>query len=273
VDVIIGSSSSENLRQVLLKAGGDQVQSTYAKEHENNPNSLIISIPPGHLNCKRIFFLKWDPDDDQDILRQSIIDLIGNVIQNALLHKFISIAFPAIGCGGHGCSVDIVVKTMVREMKQQIQKRKLPWTVKFIIHPNQQNVYDEFCKQLLSLSDHVSGDYEIPSTWGNSHKNQLRVIVPKNTDEYKLLVTSFEKALKGKYKEIIKIERIQNERWYMQYMVHSKDFKKRLNEDTEKRLYHGCPEQAASSIIQDCFNRSFAGVNGIFFCPFLDFLS
>ena len=64
---------------------------------------------------------------------------------------------------------------------------------------------------------------------------------------------------------MIKVERIQNERWYMQYIAHSKDFKKRLNENTEKRLYHGCPEQAADSIIKDCFNRSFAGVNGISF--------
>ncbi|CAF3082703.1 unnamed protein product [Rotaria sp. Silwood2] len=32
--------------------------------------------------------------------------------------------------------------------------------------------------------------------------------------------------------------------------------------DTEKRLYHGCPEHAANLIIEDCFNRSFAGKNG-----------
>jgi hypothetical protein len=71
--------------------------------------------------------------------------------------------------------------------------------------------------------------------------------------------------MKGKYKEIIRIERIQNERWYMQYLAHSRDFKQRLSEDTEKRLYHGCPDVAANSIIEDCFNRSFAGVNGISF--------
>jgi hypothetical protein len=50
----------------------------------------------------------------------------------------------------------------------------------------------------------------------------------------------------------------------MQYLAHHEDFKKRLSTDTEKRLYHGCPEQAANSIIEDCFNRSFAGVNGRF---------
>ncbi|CAF3972280.1 unnamed protein product [Rotaria sp. Silwood2] len=69
--------------------------------------------------------------------------------------------------------------------------------------------------------------------------------------------------MKGKYTKIIKIERIQNERWLMQYLAHSRGFKRRLNIDTEKRLYHGCSEEAANSIIEDCFNRSFAGANGI----------
>jgi hypothetical protein len=224
----------------------------------------MISTPPGHLHCKRIFFLKWEPDEDPELLRQSIADLISNVIQNARSHKFTSIAFPAIGCGEHACSVDIVVKTMVKKMKQEIEDRKLPWTVKFIIQPNQQNVYDEFCKQLLS-SDPSSSTYKIPSTWQHTKDDQIRVIVSKKTDEYNSIICKFDEAMKGKYTEITKLERIQNERWYMQYIAHWKDFKKRLNEDTEKRLYHGCPDSSADAIIQDCFNRSFAGVNGMSF--------
>lgn len=106
---------------------------------------------------------------------------------------------------------------------------------------------------------------------------KLRFVVPTDTDEYKSIVTNFDQAMNGKYSKIIQIERIQNERWYMQYLAHVRDFRKRLNKDTEKRLYHGCPEQAAHLIVEDCFNRSFAGVNGknlkpvflaifIFFC-------
>ncbi len=93
---------------------------------------------------------------------------------------------------------------------------------------------------------------------------KTRFILCSTTNEYKSIVTNFDQAMKGKYTQIIRIERIQNERWYMQYLAHSKDFKKRLNLDTEKRLYHGCPERAANSIIEDGFNRSFAGVNGKF---------
>ncbi|CAF3427844.1 unnamed protein product [Rotaria sp. Silwood1] len=261
VDVIIGSSSSENLRQGLLEAGGPEVESAYDRENQANPNSLIISTPSGKLPCERIFFLRWEPNKDPEILRQSIIDLIWNVIQNVHSHNYKSIAFPAIGCGEHACSVDIVVKTMVREMKKQIENRKLPWSVTFIIQPNEHNVYDEFCKQLLA-SSHEPMDYKLPLTWQTSKEDNMRLIVRKNTDEYKSIVTDFDQSMKKKYQEIIRIERIQNERWFMQYLAHARDFQKRLNDNTEKYLYHGCPESAASSIIQDCFNRSFAGVNG-----------
>jgi O-acetyl-ADP-ribose deacetylase (regulator of RNase III) len=65
----------------------------------------------------------------------------------------ISIAFPAIGCGQHGCSVEIVVNTFVLEMKKQLINRSLPWKVKFIVQPDQQNIYDEFCKQALTTHD------------------------------------------------------------------------------------------------------------------------
>ncbi|UJR11706.1 hypothetical protein I4U23_015887 [Adineta vaga] len=262
VDVIIGCSSSENLRHILLKAAGDHALTVYNKEHMANTNASVIIIPPGHLHCNKIFFFKWEPNKNKNILQQSIIDLISNVVQHVNSHKYTSIAFPAIGCGEHACSVDIVVKTMVREMKQQMEKHGLSWTVKFIIHPSQQNVYDEFCKQLLS-SDHTPNDYRSPSTWERCDDDeQFRFIVPKDTDEYRQIIGKFHEQMEEYYTEIVQLERIQNERWYMQYIAHKKEFKKRLGIDTEKRLYHGCPEEPADAIIRDCFNRSYAGVNG-----------
>ncbi|CAF1616166.1 unnamed protein product, partial [Adineta ricciae] len=245
VDVIVGTLSSDKLRQALLQAAGDQANDVYNKERLKNPTSLIISTPAGRLPCKRIFFLKWQPNSDDKLLRQSIVDLMYNVVQNVHANTFTSIAFPAIGCGGHACSLKVVVKTMIREMKQHIQQRDLAWKVKFIIEPDQQNTYDEFCKQLFS-SD--SSD--------NGHQS---------TEKYQSIINEFDKKMKGKYTEIVKLECINNERWRTQYDAHWKDFKSRLNEDTEKILYHGCPEAAAKSIMQDCFNRSYAGINGTLF--------
>ncbi|CAF4324757.1 unnamed protein product, partial [Rotaria sordida] len=149
-------------------------------------------------------------------------------MQNVISCNYTSIAFPAIGCGKHDCSVDIVVKTMIREVKKQIEIRNLSCLVKFIIEPYRQNIYDEFCKQLFSSNFHTSMEFHLPATWQISKENKIRLIVSKDTDEYKSIFNQFDEAMKKGYKKIIKIERIQNERWFMQYTAHWTDFIKRL---------------------------------------------
>ncbi|CAM2716734.1 unnamed protein product [Rotaria socialis] len=264
VDVIVGSSSSGILREIIINAAGKESRMSYDIELKSHPNSVLIAIPSGSLPCKRIFFVKWEPNDNEEILQQSLSDLISTVVQNVISHNFTSVALPAIGCGKHACSVDIVVKMMVHEMKKHLIQRKLSWTVKFVVNDNQENVYDEFCKQVLTTEDgfHEATTYQLPVTWEKSAEHKTRFTLSTKVHEYQTIASNFDSAMKGKYTEVIKIERIQNERWYMQYLAHTKDFRKRLNMDTEKRLYHGCPEQAANTIIEDCFNRSYAGVNG-----------
>lgn len=141
-----------------MNAAGSDAQMAYAREHENNPNSLIISIPSGQLPCKRIFFFKWQPDVDEEVLQQSIVDFIWNIMQNVVSYKFTSIAFPAIGCGKHGCSENIIIKTMVKEIKSQLEMRKLPLIVRFVVQPERSEIYDEFCKQVLSSKEGKAND-------------------------------------------------------------------------------------------------------------------
>ena len=107
-----------------------------------------------------------------------------------------------------------------------------------------------------------SMNYQIPSTWEKSSEKILRVELSSTSNEYKTIIDNFDQAMQGKYTQIIRIERIQNERWYIQYLAHSYQFYARLNINTEQSLYHGCPESAVHPILDDCFNRSFAGVNG-----------
>jgi len=97
--------------------------------------------------------------------------------------------------------------------------------------------------------------------------DNLRFPITRNTPEYDTIVSEFNKTMYGNYRRINQIERIQNERWHKQYLVHREDFKKRLNMNTEKFLYHGCSSTAANSIMKEYFNRSFAGKNGKY--PFL----
>ncbi|CAF1117593.1 unnamed protein product [Adineta steineri] len=268
IDVIIGNSSSDILKKEIMNAAGNDIEIAYAKEYENNQKSLLLSIPSGKLPCKQIFFIKWNPNKNEDVLRQSIVDFIWNVIQHVILYKFTSIAFPAIGCGQYRCPTNIVVKTMVKEIKHQLAMRDIPLTVKFVIQPKQQTIFNQFCNQILSsrgVDFRTSIDYQLPSTWEQSMGNKLRFVVSSNSAEYKSITADFNQTMNGKYTQIIQIDRIQNERWYVQYVAHYKEFQQRLNRDTEKCLYHGCSQQIAESIIENCFNRSFAGANGILY--------
>ncbi|CAF4131791.1 unnamed protein product [Rotaria sp. Silwood2] len=156
VDAIIGSSSSEILKKAIIQVAGNEVWTSYNIQHKNNPNSVLIPTPSGALPCKQIFFVKWQPDKNKKILQQSLVDLIGIVIQYVISYKFKSLAFPALGCGQHGCSVDIIVNTMVKEMKNQLTIRNLPLVVRFVIQPGQQNIYDEFCKQVLATQNGIT---------------------------------------------------------------------------------------------------------------------
>ena len=87
-------------------------------------------------------------------------------------------------------------------------------------------------------------------------------MVLKGSLEYKSTLARFEESMIGISIKVLQLERVQNERWYKQYEVHREDFRKRLNVDTEQRLFHGCAAESANAIIEDNFNRSFAGKNG-----------
>ncbi|CAF1160141.1 unnamed protein product [Adineta steineri] len=263
VDVIVINSSAEILKETILNTAGDDVRQSFNAEIANNPNALLTVTSSGRLSCKQIFFVRWKPSVDESILRQSIVDFMWNVIQNILPHHYTSVAFPAIGCGKSACSVNIVVKIMVSEIKKEIQKRNLTLKVRFVIEPRQVNVYDEFCKQVLASEvDRNTTDDTLPSTWESTTGNKICFIVPRTSNECKTIAADFRRSMQRSDKEIIKIERIQNPRWYKQYLVHREDFRKTHGNDTEKVLYHGCPENAAYAIAVDCFNRSFAGKNG-----------
>lgn len=151
--MIIVNASSQYLRDNVIRAGGRELQMAYNAECKNNPHSILISTPSGALPSKRIFFIDWQPHQDHAKLRRSLVDLMQNVIQNVMGHKFTSLAFPAIGCGKYTCSVDIVVKTLVIEMKNQLLTRDIQLVVKFVIESDQQIIYDEFCKEVLATQD------------------------------------------------------------------------------------------------------------------------
>lgn len=116
---------------------------------------MLISTGPGSLSCQTVLFVRWQPSRDDSGLRRSITSLISNVIAHAAQLHYKSIAIPAIGCGNHDCSIDIVVETMVTTVKTELARSTMVLTVIFVIQPEKQTVYDEFCKHLFTSNQGI----------------------------------------------------------------------------------------------------------------------
>ncbi|CAF1451106.1 unnamed protein product [Rotaria magnacalcarata] len=106
-------------------------------------------------------------------------------------------------------------------------------------------------------------DSLLPDTWEPSDQNCKRVVLQSSSKEYRDVSQQFAATMRGQYTQIVKIERIQNERWFKQYAAHRDDFKQRYKTLDERLLFHGCDGTSANKIAQECFNRSFAGVHGV----------
>ncbi|UJR15414.1 hypothetical protein I4U23_002361 [Adineta vaga] len=136
------------------------------------------------------------------------------------------------------------------------------------------NEQDELCQINFANSTETFNDrirairqrhlisVRLPNHWQCQSGNFCRFLLNEDTDEYKNVKQLFDQTMANLYVSIKSIERIQNQRWYKQYTAHHEAMSERLKENIEKRLFHGCTETAANSIVEECFNRSFAGING-----------
>ncbi|CAF1242378.1 unnamed protein product [Adineta ricciae] len=281
-DVIVGTTTSNRLKKSMLEAAGDEIQSAYEHEYQRDPNRNLISVPGGQLSVHQIYFFKWEPSRNLALLRKSYMELISTVLQHVITDGFTSIALPIIGCGEYSYSTSQVAKMMLADVKNQLTNSDISLIVKFIIRHEQKNIYDVFRDQMSIFSDvtdaatldwldhgtvaltHsiVGFNFSLPSTWECGRDGQNSFTLDVSSDEYNEVLGKFQPTMVGSYSKIMRIERIQNERCYLQFKIHRQGLREELKIDTEKVLFHGCPEQASRSIIKHGFNRNFAGVNG-----------
>ena len=147
MDVIVVSSSSEYLLEAICKAGGDSIKNSFDEESKKNPDARVVSVNAGgKLASKVIYFLPWKKNFEPCLLRKSIEKFVSDAMDKAIAENYQTIAFPAIGCGGLGCSVRLVAQAMVEEAHRKLQSHTI--SVSFIIQPQKTNIYDEFQKQI-----------------------------------------------------------------------------------------------------------------------------
>jgi hypothetical protein len=208
---------------------------------------------------------------DKWIFRNFVSEAIG-MATNDRLTSIHSIAFPAIGCAQYGCDSNFVAKTLIMAVAYELEQRPiLRLHVYFVIQQHEQKIFDAFQNELKAIKNNGSTYKSISSQTTDTpvipsrpRKFEKKFVIEKrrldeSSNQYTKVINEFWSTMKPKYcSEILRIELVWNERWYKQYLIHKDEFSQRLQSDTERYLFHGCSESAANSIINGCFNRSYA---------------
>ncbi|CAM4887078.1 unnamed protein product [Rotaria socialis] len=277
VDAIVVASTSDALRKNVLQEAGSAVSTQY-DSGESSKTQKSIQTNGGNLSCRRIYFIPCEnlsKTADKWVFRKFVSEAIAMAI-NDQINNIKSIAFPAIGCGLLDCDVNFVAKTLIAAVAYELRRQaSLQLFVYFIIQQDRQNVFEAFQNQLQTEKPRaaahvrdvapkiVAPPNRKPHPSDSNPFEVKKILLHPATKEYEDVVERFQLTMTSTfYKEIVRIEHIWNRRWYQQYRIHHGEFHKRLSNDTETWLFHGCSETAANNIIKECFNRSYAGIHG-----------
>lgn len=138
--------------------------------------------------------------------------------------------------------------------------------VLFIIEQRKQTVYDTFhqyCKVKKYFSEIQLRIDGLPLHWGIvNNTSAKRVDVHASSEEYQTISNDFISSISTSTAvNVVRIQRIQNERLYRQHLIEKKYFDGILKQDTQRILYHGCANDnnILNSIVDHGFDRSRAG--------------
>lgn len=140
----------------VFKAAGKAFKKSFDAQVKENETASVISVrSEGELASKAVYFVPWKPSSNPEKLRQSIEQLVKNVMKKAASEDYRSIAFPAIGCGEYGCDIALIAETFVGQVRELLQKYPIP--VVFVIQPGKTEIYEAFHKEIGSAGEqHVA---------------------------------------------------------------------------------------------------------------------
>jgi hypothetical protein len=135
--------------------------------------------------------------------------------------------------------------------------------ISFIIERKKTIVYDIFCEYFKrqSFSQYASRNDGLPHEWeATNNKYPLQINLSSSPEEYHKTIRDFYQMISGSQIKSIRIEKIQNERLYRQYQIEKEHLNNVLDRDTERILFHGCPniKESLESIKKYGLDRSMA---------------
>ena len=122
---------------------------------------------------------------------------------------------------------------------------------------------------LIQARDAFSSRFELPDTTGLSLtaistenwsiSPSTLIPVRNESDEFRRVANDFD----GGASSIVRIDRIENTIWLMQYLNQKQMVESRIGfDESEKLLFHGCPYSAAEEILKKGFDHDRIGRNG-----------
>ncbi|CAF1338952.1 unnamed protein product, partial [Adineta ricciae] len=140
VDVIVVCSSSDGLRESVLRAAGPHIQRAYAQAKRTKSHDEMIALECSNLPCQRILFLPWTPDEKLIFTEQTIKTFLSKAVKYVLDENYTSVAFPAIGCGQYGFDADFIARAMINHIKTE----SYPLNITITICPKFHNIFQAF---------------------------------------------------------------------------------------------------------------------------------
>ncbi|CAF0869430.1 unnamed protein product [Rotaria sp. Silwood1] len=155
VDMMICVSTSNNLRDSVLRRAGHKIESQY-KERYHPTDALLLD--GGLTAARKILFVPWQTEiEEAEIIKtqKSLSDLVKWCIEQGYQRNMKSISFPPIGAGQLGLDPVFVSETMINAVNQCLKQYKID--VLFVIYPssginpNHQHDDDDECYQIFRI--------------------------------------------------------------------------------------------------------------------------
>lgn len=155
-DVIVNSIHIYSVKggpvsKSILQEAGLEMEKELDRQVKLSSGTELVLVTEGFkLSCRYVFHVLWHVNHSMHL---TLKDAIKNCLRKCLQTSAHSISFPALGTGKIGVEKYIAAQTMLSEVLTFAEEHpKKPLTVKFVIFPEDREIYNAFCAEMANMS-------------------------------------------------------------------------------------------------------------------------